>query len=88
MGYNSVDAMQRCFEFILICLRNLKLTNDAEQFFIFLMACVRRQLKCQDLFLGSLLDPSSPWLYFDVLREADCLPVELGVGIVVAEELC
>ena len=44
---------------------------------------VRRQLAWQDLFLGSSLNPSSPWLYFDVLREAECPPVEHRVDICV-----
>ena len=34
-GYNFVNVMHCCFELILICLRNLELTNDAEQFFTF-----------------------------------------------------
>ena len=37
----------------------------------------------QDLFLDSSLDPSSPQLYFGVLREAECPPEEFGVEICV-----
>ena len=36
--------------------------------------------------LGLPLDPSSPQLYFDVLREARCPSVELRVEIVVARK--
>ena len=49
---------------------------------------MRRQLAGQGLDLGLSPDSSSPQLYFDVLRELGCPPVELRVEIVVAEEAC
>ena len=81
--------MQPCYELGLRCLRSLEITNNAVHFFIFLHGLCEKATGMTKLsssachFILARLSGK-----FDVLREAECPPVELRAEIVFAEESC
>ena len=81
--------MQPCYELGLRCLRSLEITNNAVHFFILLHGLCEKATGMTKLsssachFILARLSGK-----FDVLREAECPPVELRAEIVFAEESC